>query len=79
MCLSLLQEALFSIFAIVYTKGTLFTAALAGLFNKFIIIIALTIIFIAGNFLCIIAPNYHTLAASRIIMLLFMALFLLFQ
>lgn len=62
--------SLVSIFAIVYAVGTPFAAALTGLFNKFNLIIALTVIFIAGNFLCIIAPNYHTLAAARIIIAL---------
>ena len=59
--------SLVSIFAIVYAVGTPFAAALAGLFNKFNLIIALTIIFITGNFLCIIAPNYYTLAAARVV------------
>ena len=43
--------SLVSIFAIVYAVGTPFAAALAGLFNKFSLIITLTIIFLIGNIL----------------------------
>lgn len=59
--------SLVSIFAIVYAVGTPFAAALAGLFNKFSLIITLTIIFLIGNILCIIAPNYQILVVARIV------------
>lgn len=59
--------SLVSIFVIVYAVGTPFAAALAGLFNKFSLIITLTIIFLIGNILCIIAPNYQILVVARIV------------
>ena len=59
--------SLVSIFAIVYAVGTPFAAALAGLFNKFSLIITLTIIFLIGNILCIITPNYQILVVARIV------------
>ncbi|MDY5051708.1 MAG: MFS transporter, partial [Candidatus Mucispirillum faecigallinarum] len=59
--------SLVSIFAIVYAVGTPFAAAFAGLFNKFGLIITLTIIFLIGNILCIFAPNYQILVVARIV------------
>lgn len=60
--------SLVSMFAFVYAVGTPFTAALAGRFHRFALIISLTVVFVVGNFLCAIAPNYPLLAAARILL-----------
>ena len=60
--------SLVSMFAFVYAVGTPFTAALAGRFHRFALIISLTVVFVVGNFLCAIAPSYPLLAAARILL-----------
>lgn len=60
--------SLVSMFAFVYAVGTPFTAAMAGRFHRFALIISLTVVFVVGNFLCAIAPNYPLLAAARILL-----------
>ena len=55
--------SLVSMFAFVYAVATPFTAAMAGRFHRFALIISLTVVFVVGNFLCAIAPNYPLLAA----------------
>lgn len=59
---------LVSVFAFVYAVGTPFTAALAGRFRRFPLILALTMLYIFGNFFCAVAPNYTVLTAARILL-----------
>lgn len=60
--------SLVSVFAFVYAIGTPFTAALAGKFHRFGLMMTLTGLFALGNFFCALAPNDTLLSIARILL-----------
>lgn len=61
---------LVSLFAFVYAPATPIGAALASRFERFHVIAALMAVFLVGNILCAIAPNYAVLLVARVIIAL---------
>ncbi|MBT1180308.1 MFS transporter [Bifidobacterium vespertilionis] len=61
---------LVSLFAFVYAPATPIGAALASRFERFHVIAALMAVFLVGNILCAIAPNYAVLMVARVIIAL---------
>lgn len=60
--------SLVSVFAFVYAVGTPFTAALAGRFSRFGLMMVLTVLFVLGNLFCALAPGYGWLTAARVLL-----------
>ena len=61
---------LVSLFAFVYAPATPIGAALASRFERFHVIAALMAVFLLGNILCAVAPNYAVLLVARVIIAL---------
>ena len=61
---------LVSLFAFVYAPATPIGAALASRFERFHVIAALMAVFLVGNILCAVAPNYAVLLVARVIIAL---------
>lgn len=66
-CSITMAGSLISIFAFSYALGTPFATALLSSLNRYRTLLGLTAVFIAGNALCAIAPDYAFLAAARIV------------
>lgn len=58
---------LISIFALSYAIGTPFLAAFISPYNRYYLLLGMTVIFILGNVLCGLAPDYLVLVIARII------------
>ncbi|NEG77821.1 MFS transporter [Bifidobacterium avesanii] len=61
---------LVSLFAFVYAPATPIGAALTSRFERFHVMAALMAIFLVGNVLCAVAPNYAVLLVARVIIAL---------
>lgn len=61
---------LVSLFAFVYAPATPIGAALASRFERFKALAALTVVFLLGNILCAVAPNYAVFLVARILIAL---------
>lgn len=61
---------LVSMFAFVYAPATPIGAAVTSRFERFHALAGMTVIFLIGNVLCALAPNYQVLLVSRVIIAL---------